>query len=259
MQLKTILNRLQKRSAFVYQTVRLVEHPRLTLEVRVRPRRGTRATCVQCRRPAPGYDTLPLRRFDFVPLWHVPVVFVYAMRRVCCPRCGVKVEAIPWATGKHRLTDAEVDPVPRTPILLARRRSPRCRSRDRRTRRHSDSRWSSWFGPDVHRETSLGSSSRRPRRYETGSLRLIATRASAPTVCAPKNMRRFVGCAGRTGGCAKNAKFWQTRRRVYPFLSRQKLGDHVSWRSIRGERPLAYWWLDPVANVVQGRLRTCKW
>ena len=23
-----------------------------------------------------------------------------------CPRCGVKVEAIPWATGKHRLTDA---------------------------------------------------------------------------------------------------------------------------------------------------------
>ena len=27
----------------------------------------------------------------------------------------------------------------------------------------------------------------------------------------------------------------------------------------RRERPLAYWWLDPVANVVQGRLRTCKW
>ena len=78
-----------------------------------------------------------------------------------------------------------------------------------------------------------------------GVAQLIATRASAPTACAPKNMRRFVGCAGRTGGCAKNAKFWQTRRRVYPFLSRQKLGDHVSWRSIRGERSLAYWWLDP--------------
>ena len=25
-------------------------------------------------------------------------------------------------------------------------------------------------------------------------------------------MRRFVGCAGRTGGCAKNAKFWQKPR-----------------------------------------------
>ena len=38
MQIKSILNRLQKHSAFVYETVRLVEHPRLTLEVRVRVR-----------------------------------------------------------------------------------------------------------------------------------------------------------------------------------------------------------------------------
>ena len=74
-----------------------------------------------------------------------------------------------------------VGPIPWTPILLARRRSPQCRSRDRRTRRHSDSRWSSWFSPDVHRESWLGSSSRRPRRYETGSRRLIATPESAPT------------------------------------------------------------------------------
>ena len=114
--------------------------------------------------------------------------------------------------GRSAEPSVEVAPVPRTPILLARRRSPRCRSRDRRTRRHSDSRWSSWFGPDVHRGNWLGNSSRRPRRYETGSRRLIATRASAPMACAPKNMRRFVGCAGRTGGCAKNAKSWQKPR-----------------------------------------------
>ena len=106
MQLKTILNRVQKHPSFVYQTVRLVEHPRQSIEVRVRPRAGTRAKCSQCRRRAPGYDTLPVRRFDFVPLWHIPVVFLYAMRRVSCPRCGVRVEALPWATGKHRLTDA---------------------------------------------------------------------------------------------------------------------------------------------------------
>ena len=106
MQLKSILNRVQKHPSFVYETVRLVEHPRLTLEVRVRPRAGTRATCSQCRRRAPGYDTQVVRRFDFVPLWHIPVVFLYAMRRVDCPRCGVRVEALPWATGKHRLTDA---------------------------------------------------------------------------------------------------------------------------------------------------------
>ena len=106
MQLKSILNRVQKHPSFVYETVRLVEHPQLSIEVRVRPRAGTRATCSQCRRRAPGYDTQAVRRFDFVPLWHIPVVFLYAMRRVSCPRCGVRVEALPWATGKHRLTDA---------------------------------------------------------------------------------------------------------------------------------------------------------
>ena len=76
------------------------------MQARGQSRQRTRATCAQCRRPAPGYDTLPSRRSDFVLLWQVRVVFVYAMRRVCCPRCGVKLEAIPWATGKHRLTDA---------------------------------------------------------------------------------------------------------------------------------------------------------
>ena len=106
MQIKTILNRVQKHTSFVYETVRLVEHPWLAIEVEVRPRANARATCSQCGRPAPGYDTLAPRRFVFVPLWHIPVVFLYAMRRVACPRCGVKVEAVPWATGKHRVTDA---------------------------------------------------------------------------------------------------------------------------------------------------------
>ena len=67
------------------ETVRLVKHPQLSIEVRVRPRAGTRATCSQCRRRGPGYDTQAVRRFDFVPLWHIPVVFLYAMRRVSCP------------------------------------------------------------------------------------------------------------------------------------------------------------------------------
>ena len=132
------------------------------------------------------------------------------------PRCGRRNYPGAPVRGRRAVSHSRcrfgVAPVPWTPILLARRRSPRCRSRDRRTRRHSDSKWSSWFGPDVHRESWLGSSSRRPRRYETGSRRLIATLASAPTACAPKNMRRFVGCAGRTGSCAKNAKFWQKPR-----------------------------------------------
>jgi transposase len=46
------------------------------------------------------------RRFEFVPLWGIPVFFLYAMRRVNCQRCGVRVESVPWARGKHTLTDA---------------------------------------------------------------------------------------------------------------------------------------------------------
>ncbi len=38
MQIKTLLNRVQKHSSFVYETVRLVEPPRLAIEGEVRPR-----------------------------------------------------------------------------------------------------------------------------------------------------------------------------------------------------------------------------
>ena len=31
-------------------------------------------------------------------------MFVYAMRRVNCRQCGVKVEQVPWSDGKHRST-----------------------------------------------------------------------------------------------------------------------------------------------------------
>lgn len=45
-----------------------------------------------------------MREFQFVPLWLIPVLFVYAPRRVNCKRCGVKVERLPWADGKHHST-----------------------------------------------------------------------------------------------------------------------------------------------------------
>ena len=106
MQLKTILNRVHKHPLFVYGEVEFVEHgDQLTLEVQVRPRANGRATCSGCRIRRPGYDTLtPPRRFQFVPLWGILVFFVYSMRRVDCPRCGVIVESVPWATGKQSLT-----------------------------------------------------------------------------------------------------------------------------------------------------------
>jgi transposase len=107
MQLKTILNRVLKHSAFVYVAQRLVETlAGPTLEVELRARANSRPRCSRCQRPGPGYDTLATRRFEFVPLWGMKVFFLYAPRRVNCARCGVRVEALPWAVGKHRLTTA---------------------------------------------------------------------------------------------------------------------------------------------------------
>ena len=105
MQLQTILNRVERHKSFVYGTPRWGEAgSRLTLEVPIRARANGRPTCSGCGKRRPGYDRLDERRFEFVPLWQIAVVFVYALRRVDCPRCGVVVERVPWATGKSRLT-----------------------------------------------------------------------------------------------------------------------------------------------------------
>jgi transposase len=105
MQIKTILNRVQKFKSFVYGAVRWVEGSTgPALEVDLQPRSNSRGVCSGCSRERPGYDRLPARRFEFVPLWGMKVFFVYAPRRVDCPQCGVKVEWMPWAVGKSPLT-----------------------------------------------------------------------------------------------------------------------------------------------------------
>jgi len=107
MQLKTILNRVQKFKSFVYTTVSWTgSATEPELEVEVAERANGRALCSGCGCPRPGYDRLPARRFEFVPLWGIKVFLVYAPRRVNCPDCGVRVEQMPWASGKHRLTQA---------------------------------------------------------------------------------------------------------------------------------------------------------
>ena len=104
MQLKTILNRVENFKSFVYGKVRWVDAEEPTIEVQIEARRNGRPICSGCQQPAPGYDRLPERRFEFVPLWGIAVYFVYAMRRVECPACGVKVEQVPWCDGKNHLT-----------------------------------------------------------------------------------------------------------------------------------------------------------
>ena len=73
----------------------------------MRPRQGSAAICSRCHQPAPGYDQLAERRFEFIPLWGFFVFLLYAMRRVDCRRCAaVVVEEVPWGDGKRTLTKA---------------------------------------------------------------------------------------------------------------------------------------------------------
>jgi transposase len=105
MQLKTIVNRVTDYKSFVVGKVRWAEEEGLALEVEMRPRANGRPICSGCGQVRPGYDQSPEpRRFEFVPLWLIPVYLVYCMRRVNCPTCGVKVERVPWADGKSPMT-----------------------------------------------------------------------------------------------------------------------------------------------------------
>ncbi len=101
--LARLLNACHHFPGFVYAAVRLIEATN-TIEVDVRPRRSSKPHCSCCGKTAPWYDVLAVRHFEFIPIWGFAVMLLYAMRRVQCHQCGVKVESVPWAMGKHSLT-----------------------------------------------------------------------------------------------------------------------------------------------------------
>ena len=106
MELITILNRCHHFRGFVYQHA-CFGSDYGSIEIAVRPRKGSAAVCSRCHQPAPGYDQLAERRYEFIPFWGFLVFLLYAMRRVDCHRCqAVVVEEVPWGTGKHQLTNA---------------------------------------------------------------------------------------------------------------------------------------------------------
>ncbi len=106
MELITILNRCHRFRGLVYQHAYCSADEK-SIVVAVRPRKGSTAVCSRCHFPAPGYDQLAERRFEFIPLWGGLVFLLYTMRRVDCRRCGVvAVEKVPWGDGKRTLTRA---------------------------------------------------------------------------------------------------------------------------------------------------------
>jgi len=98
MDLISILNPCRHFRGFVYRQARFSADDN-SIEVQVEPRKGSAAVCSRCHLPAPGYDQLAERRFEFIPLWGFLVFLLYTMRRVNCRRCGiVAVEEVPGAT-----------------------------------------------------------------------------------------------------------------------------------------------------------------
>ena len=107
MQLKTILNRIQKYKSFVYGKIKWIDTGDIPeLEVELKPRANSQPICSVCACHASGYDHLPDRRFEFIPMWGVKVFLRYAPRRVNCQRCGIHVEKMPWSKGKRQLTES---------------------------------------------------------------------------------------------------------------------------------------------------------
>ena len=96
---------MQRFAGFVYAEVQLqgAERPEAIL-VRIMAHAGIPPRCSRCQRPSPGYDRLRERRWLFVPLWGIPVWFIYVPRRVECAIHGVVVEYIPWSDGKRPVT-----------------------------------------------------------------------------------------------------------------------------------------------------------
>lgn len=106
LQLITILNRCHRFPSFVYHQARFSSDHK-SIEIAVRPRKGSTAICSRCHQPAPGYDQVAERRFEFIPFWGFLVSLLYTMRRVDCRRCqAVIVEEVPWSDGKRTLTRA---------------------------------------------------------------------------------------------------------------------------------------------------------
>ena len=75
MQLKTILNHVEKQTGFVYAEARFSEDHSKILVTR-KPHARSRPICSGCGKKRPGYDTRPTRRFEFIPLRAIALFFL---------------------------------------------------------------------------------------------------------------------------------------------------------------------------------------
>jgi len=86
----TILNHCHRFRGFVYQQAHF-SGDKKSIEVAVRPRKGSAAACSRCHFPAPGYDRLAERRFEFIPVWG----FLVFLRTPCGASTAAAVVLLP--------------------------------------------------------------------------------------------------------------------------------------------------------------------
>ena len=101
MRIETILRKVCNFKGFVIRGSRM-EGKKLVFNIS--ERKGAKAVCSGCGAPAPAYDRIGTRLFQFVPFWGFVCFLEYNMRRVSCGKCGVTVEKVPWADGKSGMT-----------------------------------------------------------------------------------------------------------------------------------------------------------
>jgi len=110
MNLKVILNAVHPISPFVYGTPAFIDPDKKEqgIVVPVAARANSKAVCSRCGTRGGIYDTSrEPRRFEFIPLWGLPVFLEYTMRRVNCRGCNTPViEKVPWAEGKNQTCNA---------------------------------------------------------------------------------------------------------------------------------------------------------
>ncbi len=105
MLIKTLLNKVERFKSFVYDSVCvMLIGGTEALVIDMVPRRNSRPRCPECNKRCTVYDRQPQRLFEYLPVWSFKVYFRYTPRRVKCPEHGVKVESLPWAYGKERMT-----------------------------------------------------------------------------------------------------------------------------------------------------------
>lgn len=70
------------------------------LRIHVERKKSHKLRCSVCGGRSWTYDKLREREWRHVPLWGIATTIIYSPRRVNCPKCGIKVEKIPWGPSK---------------------------------------------------------------------------------------------------------------------------------------------------------------